>query len=39
VKPARGREVVITSRPASAHVEPVLLGPDGLLPGLAPGSV
>ena len=34
-----GREVVITMLPAPAHVEQVLLGPDGLLPGLAPGSV
>jgi 3-hydroxyisobutyrate dehydrogenase len=34
-----GREAVITMLPAPAHVEQVLLGPDGLLPGLAPGSV
>ncbi len=34
-----GREVVITMLPAPAHVEQVLLGPDGLLSGLAPGSV
>ena len=36
---AAGREVVITMLPAPAHVEQVLLGPDGLLSGLAPGSV
>ena len=36
---AAGREVVITMLPAPAHVEQVLLGPDGLLPGLEPGSV
>src|SRR5882757_5507732 len=36
---AAGREVVITMLPAPAHVEHVLLGPDGLLSGLAPGSV
>jgi 3-hydroxyisobutyrate dehydrogenase len=36
---AAGREVVITSLPAPAHVEQVLLGPDGLLDGLEPGSV
>jgi 3-hydroxyisobutyrate dehydrogenase len=36
---AAGREVVITSLPAPAHVEQVLLGPDGLLSGLEPGSV
>ncbi len=34
-----GREVVITMLPAPPHVEQVLLGPDGLLAGLAPGSV
>jgi 3-hydroxyisobutyrate dehydrogenase len=34
-----GREVVITMLPAPAHVEQVLLGPDGLLSGLAAGSV
>jgi len=34
-----GREVVITMLPAPAHVEQVLLGPDGLLSGLAPGSI
>lgn len=34
-----GREVVITMLPAPAHVEQVLLGPDGLLSGMAPGSV
>ncbi|HMI23813.1 MAG TPA: NAD(P)-dependent oxidoreductase [Streptosporangiaceae bacterium] len=36
---AAGREAVITMLPAPAHVEHVLLGPDGLLSGLAPGSV
>jgi 3-hydroxyisobutyrate dehydrogenase len=36
---AAGREAVITMLPAPAHVERVLLGPDGLLSGLAPGSV
>ena len=36
---AAGREVVITSLPAPPHVEQVLLGPDGLLSGMAPGSV
>ena len=36
---AAGRDVVITMLPAPAHVEQVLLGPDGLLPGLEPGSV
>ena len=34
-----GREVVLTSLPAPPNVEQVLLGPDGLLAGLAPGSV
>jgi len=34
-----GRDVVITMLPTPAIVEQVLLGPDGLLPGLAPGSV
>jgi len=36
---AAGREVVITMLPAPAHVEQVLLGRDGLLSGLADGSV
>jgi 3-hydroxyisobutyrate dehydrogenase len=36
---AAGREVVITMLPAPAHVEQVLLGEDGLLSGLADGSV
>jgi 3-hydroxyisobutyrate dehydrogenase len=36
---AAGREVVVTMLPAPAHVEQVLLGPDGLLSGLAEGSV
>ena len=36
---AASREAVITMLPAPAHVERVLLGPDGLLSGLAPGSV
>ncbi len=36
---AAGREVVITMLPAPAHVEQVLLGQDGLLSGLADGSV
>jgi 3-hydroxyisobutyrate dehydrogenase len=34
-----GREVVITALPTSAHVELVLLGPDGLLAGLPEGAV
>jgi 3-hydroxyisobutyrate dehydrogenase len=34
-----GRDVVITMLPMPAHVEQVLLGQDGLLSGLAPGSV
>jgi 3-hydroxyisobutyrate dehydrogenase len=34
-----GREVVITMLPTVASVEQVLLGADGLLSGLAPGSV
>jgi 3-hydroxyisobutyrate dehydrogenase len=36
---AAGRDVVITMLPAPANVSEVLLGPDGLLDGLAPGSV
>src|SRR2546429_7455019 len=35
---AARREAVITMLPAPAHVERGLLGPDGLLSGLAPGS-
>jgi 3-hydroxyisobutyrate dehydrogenase len=34
-----GREVVITMLPTPRHVEEVLLGPGGLLDGLAPGTV
>ena len=34
-----GREVVITMLPTPRHVADVLLGPDGLLDGLAPGAV
>ena len=34
-----GREVVITMLPTVASVEQVLLGADGLLSGMAPGSV
>jgi 3-hydroxyisobutyrate dehydrogenase len=34
-----GRDVVITMLPTPQHVADVLLGPDGLLAGLAPGSV
>ena len=34
-----GRDVVITMLPRPEHVEQVLLGPDGLLSGMAPGSV
>lgn len=34
-----GRDVVLTSLPAPPHVEQVLLGPDGLLSGMPPGSV
>jgi 3-hydroxyisobutyrate dehydrogenase len=33
------RDVVITMLPRPEHVEQVLLGPDGLLSGMAPGSV
>ena len=33
------RDVVITMLPRPEHVEQVLLGPDGLLGGMAPGSV
>jgi 3-hydroxyisobutyrate dehydrogenase len=33
-----GREVVITMLPTPRHVADVLLGPDGLLDGLAPGA-
>jgi 3-hydroxyisobutyrate dehydrogenase len=33
------RDVVITMLPTPRHVESVLLGPDGLLDGLAPGAV
>jgi 3-hydroxyisobutyrate dehydrogenase len=36
---AAGREIVITSLPAPRQVEEVLLGPDGLLDGLEPGSL
>jgi 3-hydroxyisobutyrate dehydrogenase len=35
----QGRDVVITMLPTPRHVEQVLLGPDGLLAGLAAGSV
>jgi 3-hydroxyisobutyrate dehydrogenase len=34
-----GRDVVITVLPTPQHVSDVLLGPDGLLDGLAPGAV
>jgi 3-hydroxyisobutyrate dehydrogenase len=34
-----GRDVVITMLPAPANVSEVLLGPDGLLDGMAPGSI
>ena len=34
-----GRDVVITMLPTPQHVADVLLGPDGLLDGLAPGAV
>ncbi|MBV9381408.1 MAG: NAD(P)-dependent oxidoreductase [Streptosporangiaceae bacterium] len=34
-----GREVAITMLPTPAHVEMVLLGPDGLLAGLPDGAV
>jgi 3-hydroxyisobutyrate dehydrogenase len=34
-----GRDVVITMLPRPEHVEQVLLGPDGLLSGMAPGAV
>ncbi len=33
-----GRDVVITMLPTPRHVADVLLGPDGLLDGLAPGA-
>ena len=36
---ASGRDVVLTSLPAPPQVEQVLLGSDGLLAGMAPGSV
>jgi 3-hydroxyisobutyrate dehydrogenase len=35
----KDRDVVITMLPRPEHVEQVLLGPDGLLSGMAPGSV
>jgi len=34
-----GRDVVITMLPTPRHVADVMLGPDGLLDGLAPGAV
>jgi 3-hydroxyisobutyrate dehydrogenase len=34
-----GREVVITMLPGPRHVETVLLGPHGLLDGMAPGAI
>lgn len=34
-----GRDLVITMLPTPQHVADVLLGPDGLLDGLAPGAV
>jgi 3-hydroxyisobutyrate dehydrogenase len=34
-----GREVVITMLPTPRHVAEVLLGPEGLLDGLAPGAI
>jgi 3-hydroxyisobutyrate dehydrogenase len=34
-----GQDVVITMLPRPEHVEQVLLGPEGLLAGMAPGSV
>lgn len=34
-----GRDVVITMLPTPRHVADVLLGPDGLLDGLAPGAI
>ena len=34
-----GRDVVITMLPTPRHVADVMLGPDGLLAGLAPGAV
>jgi len=36
---AQGRDVAITMLPTPRHVEEVLLGPAGLLDGLAPGAV
>jgi 3-hydroxyisobutyrate dehydrogenase len=36
---AAGRDVVLTSLPGPRQVEQVLLGPDGLLGGLQPGTV
>lgn len=33
-----GRDVVITMLPRPEHVEQVLFGPDGLLPGMAAGA-
>ena len=34
-----GRDVVITMLPTPRHVADVLLGPDGLLDGMAPGAI
>lgn len=36
---ARGADVVITCLPATAHVEAVVLGPDGALAQMEPGSL
>jgi 4-hydroxybutyrate dehydrogenase / sulfolactaldehyde 3-reductase len=36
---ARGCDIVITMLPSSAHVEAVVLGPDGLLAGGRPGQL
>ncbi|MDX2276656.1 MAG: NAD(P)-dependent oxidoreductase [Hyphomonadaceae bacterium] len=36
---ARGADIVVTMLPATAHVESVILGPDGVLANIAPGAV
>ncbi len=36
---ARGRDVVITCLPATPHVEAVVLGPEGALAQMAPGTL
>ena len=36
---AQGADIVVTCLPATAHVEAVVLGPDGALAHMAPGSL